>query len=44
MNEDERFQMQEGTIWTLTRLLAAALEASGIRDEPLEALIEQSTT
>ena len=42
MNEDERFQMQEGKIWALTRLLAAALDASGIRDAPLEALIAQA--
>ena len=42
MNEDERFQYLEGKIWALEHLLAAALQASGIRDQPLDTLIEDA--
>lgn len=42
MNEDDRFQMLEGKIWALARLLAGTLDASGMRDARLEALIAQA--
>ena len=42
MNEDERFQFLEGKIWALERLLGAALQTSGIRDQTLDKLIEQA--
>ena len=41
-HEDERFQYQEGKIWALECLLGAALQVSGIGDQPLDALIEQA--
>ena len=42
MNEDERFQYLEGKIWALECLLGAALRASGIRDQPVDALVERA--
>lgn len=41
MSEDERFQYLEGKIWALKALPRAVLKSSGIRNEPLEGLIEQ---
>ena len=41
-HEDERLQYQEGKIWALECLLGAALQVSGIGDQPLDALIEQA--
>ena len=41
-NEDKSFQYQEGKMWALQCLLGAALKASGIRDQQLDALIEQA--